>query len=138
MFRKKSIVVIIRNNINVEGGSIATSLFTVLIASMLLFSYYRGSMTIGFFLSLFAEVMSLTETMSWGFAGAISELTNNHQKLKDIDAFFRLPDEETEGSQVNRTSGIPSITFRDVWFKYPNTDRYILQGLSFSVEPGAH
>ena len=110
MFRKKSIVVTIRNNINVEGGSIVTSLFTVLIASMLLFSYYGGSMTIGLFLSLFSEVMSLTETMSWGFAGAISELTNNHQKLKDIDAFFRLPEEETEDSPVNRMPGIPSIS----------------------------
>ena len=138
MFRKKSIVVTIRNNINVEGGSIVTSLFTVMIASMLLFSYYRGSMTIGLFLSLFSEVMSLTETMSWGFAGAISELTNNHQKLKDIDAFCRLLEEETEDSPVNRMLGIPSITFRDVWFKYPNTDRYILQGLSFSVSAGSH
>ena len=138
MFRKKSIVVTIRNNINVEGGSIVTSLFTVLIASMLLFSYYRGNMTIGLFLSLFSEVMSLTETMSWGFAGAISELTNNHQKLKDIDAFFGLPEEETEDSPVNRMPGIPSITFRDVWFKYPNTDRYILQGLSFSISAGFH
>ena len=138
MFRKKSIVVTIRNNINVEGGSIVTSLFTVLIASMLLFSYYRGNMTIGLFLSLFSEVMSLTETMSWGFAGAISELTNNHQKLKDIDAFFRLPEEETEDSPMNRMPEIPSITFRDVWFKYPNTDRYILQGLSFSISAGSH
>lgn len=138
MFRKKSIVVTIRNNINVEGGSIVTSLFTVFIASMLLFSYYRGNMTIGLFLSLFSEVMSLTETMSWGFAGAISELTNNHQKLKDIDAFFRLPEEETEDSLVNRMPEIPSITFRDVWFKYPNTDRYILQGLSFSISAGFH
>ena len=138
MFRKKSIVVTIRNNINVEGGSIVTSLFTVLIASMLLFSYYRGNMTIGLFLSLFSEVMSLTETMSWGFAGAISELTNNHQKLKDIDAFFRLPEEETEDSPMNRMPEIPSITFRDVWFKYPNTDRYILQGLSFSISAGFH
>ena len=112
MFRKKSIVVTIRNNINVEGGSIVTSLFS--------------------------EVMSLTETMSWGFAGAISELTNNHQKLKDIDAFFGLPEEETKNSPVNRMPGIPTITFRDVWFKYPNTDRYILQGLSFSISAGSH
>lgn len=112
MFRKKSIVVTIRNNINVEGGSIVTSLFS--------------------------EVMSLTETMSWGIAGAISELTNNHQKLKDIDAFFGLPEEETKNSPVNRMPGIPTITFRDVWFKYPNTDRYILQGLSFSVSAGSH
>ena len=112
MFRKKSIVVTIRNNINVEGGSIVTSLFTVFIASMLLFSYYRGNMTIGLFLSLFSEVMSLTETMSWGFAGAISELTNNHQKLKDIDAFFRLPEEETENRYTYRMPEIPSITFR--------------------------
>ena len=66
MFRKKSIVVTIRNNINVEGGSIVTSLFTVFIASMLLFSYYRGSMTIGLFLSLFSEVMSLQSGLSTG------------------------------------------------------------------------
>lgn len=137
-FRKKSIAVTIRNNVHVEGGSIVTSLLTILISSMLLFSYYKGSMTIGLFLSLFASVMSLTETMSWGFAGAISELTNNHQKLKDIDAFYKLPEEEKSPKRSAGLTVIHTIEFRDVWFKYPNTDCYILRGLSLTISAGYH
>lgn len=137
MFRKKSIAVCIQRNVSVEGGSIATSLFTILIASMLLVSYFNHHMTIGLFLSLFAAVMSLTETMSWGFAGAISEITGNHQKLKDIDAFFQLPEEKISGNAVGATE-VGIIEFRDVWFKYPNTENYILKGLSLVLLSGHH
>lgn len=138
LFRKKSIAVTVKDNINVESGSIVTSLYTIFIASMLLFSYYKGTITLGLFLSLFAEIMSLTETMSWGFAGTVSELMSNHQKLKDIDAFFRLPEEEIPSGLCGQLPEIGTISFRNVWFKYPNTDRYILQGLSFTVTPGLH
>lgn len=137
MFRKKSIAVNIRRNINVEVGSIATSLFTILISSMLLVSYFHHNMTIGLFLSLFAAVMSLTETMSWGFAGAISNITNNHKKLKDIDAFFHLPEEKLSGNSAGVTA-VRIIEFKNVWFKYPNTENYILKGLSLTLLSGYH
>lgn len=137
MFRKKSIAASIQRNINVEGGSIVTSLLTILIASMLLVSYFNHNMTIGLFLSLFAAVMSLAETMSWGFAGAISEITNNHQKLKDIDAFFKLPEEKISGNTKDVTA-VKTIEFKNVWFKYPNTENYILKGLSLALSSGYH
>ncbi len=137
MFRKKSIAACIQRNANVEGGSILTSLLTILIASMLLVSLFNHNMTIGLFLSLFAAVMSLTETMSWGFSGAISEITNNHQKLKDIDAFFKLPEEKLSGNAVGVTA-VRTIEFRNVWFKYPNTENYILKGLSMTLSSGYH
>lgn len=136
-FRKKSNTVCIQRNINVEGGSIAASLFTILIASMLLVSYFNHNMTIGLFLSLFAAVMSLTETMSWGFAGAISEITSNHQRLKDIDAFFKLSEEKRSGKTGDATV-IRTIEFKNVWFKYPNTENYILKGLSLVLSAGYH
>ncbi len=137
MFRKKSIAVCIQKNINVEGGSIVTSLLIILIASMLLVSYFNHNMTTGLFLSLFASVMSLTETMSWGFAGAIAKITSNHKKLKDMDAFFKLPEEKLSGNAVGVTA-VRSIEFKNVWFKYPNTESYILKGLSMVLSSGCH
>lgn len=136
-FRKKSIAAAIQRNVNVEGGSIVTSLFTILIASMLLVSYFNHNMTIGLFLSLFAAVMSMAETMSWGFAGAISEITNNHQKLKDIDAFFKLPEEKIS-ENTGDIEAVRTIEFKNVWFKYPNTENYILKGLSLVLSSGYH
>ncbi len=136
-FRKKSIAAAIQRNANVEGGSIVTSLFTILIASMLLVSYFNHNMTIGLFLSLFAAVMSMAETMSWGFAGAISEITNNHQKLKDIDAFFKLPEEKIS-ENTGDIEAVRTIEFKNVWFKYPNTENYILKGLSLVLSSGYH
>ncbi len=37
------------------------------------------------------------------------------------------------------TDGVPkniSIEFKDVWFRYPNTEQDILKGLTFRIEPG--
>ena len=136
-FRGKSIVASIQRNANIESGSIVTSLLTILIASMLLVSYFNHHMTIGLFLSLFAAVMSLAETMSWGFAGAISEITSNHQRLKDIDTFFKLSEEKISGKTGDATV-IRTIEFKNVWFKYPNTENYILKGLSLVLSAGYH
>lgn len=136
-FRKKSIAASIQRNINVEGGSIVTSLLAILTASMLLVSYFNHNMTIGLFLSLFAAVMSLAETMSWGFAGTIAEITDNHQKLKDIDAFFKLPEEKIS-ENTRDVEAVKTIEFKNVWFKYPNTENYILKGLSMTLSSGYH
>lgn len=139
-FRKKNILLTIRNNVNIESGSVVTSLFTIVVASMLLFSYYKGEISLGLFLSLFAAIVGLTEAMSWGFSEAVSDVTNNHQQLKDINSFFSLLEEQNaitiKGNSDSKE--VKSIEFKNVWFKYPNMDYYVIKGLSLKITAGTH
>ena len=68
---------------------------------------------------------------SWLIRNATS-LFQHHLFIKDYNDFMALPEE-------NRVKGVtlPTLTqgfeFKDVWFKYPNSDNYILKGVSFSI-----
>lgn len=33
---------------------------------------------------------------------------------------------------------LPEIEFEDVWFKYPGSDKWVFEGLSFTIKPGEH
>ena len=50
------------------------------------------------------------------------------------DKFFKLSDESPGNDQT--LPGNFDIEFKNVWFRYPGTDRDILKGLSFSVKAG--
>jgi ABC-type multidrug transport system fused ATPase/permease subunit len=137
-FRKRSVWQIIKNNIHLEGASVITSILTIIIAALLLVSYYQNKMTIGLFLSLFAAVISLIETMSWNFTGTVSSITNNHQYLKEVDEFFKLSEEKGALEEAGSTTIINTIELKNVRFKYPGTDYYVLDGMSMKLERGKH
>ncbi|EKC47104.1 ABC transporter, ATP-binding protein, partial [human gut metagenome] len=42
------------------------------------------------------------------------------------------------GSESNITEKVCEIEFKDVSFKYPNTDRYILKNISLKIKAGEH
>jgi len=137
-FRKRFLWTIFKNNLHLEGGSVITSLLTIIIAALLLVVYYQNKMSIGLFLSIFAAVMSLIETMSWSFTGTVSSITSNHQYLKDVDEFFKLSEENGALDEAGSRAILNTIEFRDVRFKYPGTDYYVLNGLSMKLESGKH
>lgn len=137
-FRKRSVWAKVKNNLHLEGGSVITSLLTIIIAALLLVSYYQNKITIGLFLSIFAAVMSLIETMSWSFTGTISSITNNHQYLKDVDEFFKLSEEDGALDEAGSKVLLNTIEFKNVRFRYPGTDYYVLNGLSMKLESGKH
>lgn len=137
-FRKCSVRQRIMNNIHLEGASVITSTLTIIIAGLLLVSYYQNKMTIGLFLSLFSAVMSLIQTMSWNFTGTVSSITNNHQYLKEVDEFFKLSEEEGALDEAGSTILLNTIELKNVRFKYPGTDYYVLDGISMKLERGKH
>lgn len=138
-YRKRSVRTTIKSNVHLEGSSVITSLLTIIIATLLLFSYYRHEMTIGLFLSIFAAVMSLIETMSWSFTNTITNLNSYHQYLKDVDKFFKMSEEDgaLENCDANHEP-IKTIELKNVKFRYPGTKTYILNGLSLKMVANKH
>jgi ATP-binding cassette subfamily B protein len=50
------------------------------------------------------------------------------------DKFFKLSD-ESEGTETELPTSF-DVEFKDVWFKYPDTEKDILKGLSFKINHG--
>ncbi|MBT8326916.1 MAG: ABC transporter ATP-binding protein/permease [Bacteroidia bacterium] len=53
-----------------------------------------------------------------------------------INEFLNAP-EEIETGVLNIESLIEGIEFKDVWFKYPDTNQWVLQNISFTIEAGS-
>jgi ATP-binding cassette subfamily B protein len=137
-FRKRDNRATFNRNLHLEGGSIITSVLTIIIAAFLLGLYYQGKMNIGLFLSIMVNVITLIETMSWSFSGAVSDITNNHQYLKDMNAYFQLSEEANSLDEAGDPVPVESVELQKVRFKYTGTDYYVLNGFSMKMERGKH
>jgi ATP-binding cassette, subfamily B, bacterial len=125
--------------VKMKAGSLITSLISILIIVVLLNPVLSGDITIGMFISLVNAVFGLIQMMSWQLTYLVDQLAKHIEYLKDITKFASL--EEVEGAEEKPISSpelLQSLEFNDVRFKYPGSDNYILDGMSFKIEAGKH
>lgn len=71
-----------------------------------------------------------------GISNIYTRFAQECVQLDDIMEFVSYtPKTETGGSMVPDTNRIPSITFKNVSFRYPSSDTYVLKNCSFTVDP---
>lgn len=105
----------------------------IVIASILpaVFIY---KMSTGLFMSLVNAILSIVQSMTWDFANAIDVLIKNKEFLKELHKFFTFGEEEKVLDRKCNNKTFYSIEFRNVWFKYPMGENYILKNLNFKLE----
>ncbi len=65
----------------------------------------------------------------------ISDLYENHLYITDVDWLLNLP-EKDESQGENLAEKLKSgLQLKDVWFKYPGSDKWILQGVTAIINP---
>ncbi len=115
------------------GGNI-TKLAKLLNVLLVLYLFITGQITVGLFITFSLTILTnLFETISWGVG--VYRWSGYHINFFDYyDRYLDLSEETEHGSDA-----LPDefdIEFRDVWFRYPGTDRDVLRGLNFRVEDG--
>ncbi|PNT90932.1 ABC transporter ATP-binding protein [Clostridium thermosuccinogenes] len=130
-----------RNYVKMKGASIITLLISVLICGVLISPLRTGAITAGMFMGLVTATYDLVQMMSWELSFLTREMANNREYLKDLTEFSKLseakdaltlPDDKIQRAEFR------SIEFRNVSFKYPGTDKYILKNLSMKLEAKMH
>ena len=137
---KKNLKTQVRNS---RRENIITSLTWVMYGAIMIslaFAVGRGELSAGFFIG-FANILN---TLRWnigsGIAWDVRWSAQAKKNLGDLSEFSQL--EEQEGA-LDTPADMSSfnfgkIEFRDVSFKYPGTDRYILKNCSFTINEGEH
>ncbi|MDR1262927.1 MAG: ABC transporter ATP-binding protein/permease [Oscillospiraceae bacterium] len=103
-------------------------------ALILLWLCYSGSLDIGMTISL---TVALFNTLMWDLNGATHLFRWGEFHIKSFDyyeKYFNLSDDRRGVIDDPPTSC--AVEFDDVYFKYPGTDKEILRGLTFRVQPG--
>lgn len=131
----------IRNFVHMKLASLITLVICFLIAVVLIFLLKDGVITIGMFMALINASFNLVQKMSWDLSGITKNMANNHQYLKSLNEFVRI--EEQEGADdipdlAKDIEGLVTIEFKNVSFKYPFTDKYILKNMSFKLRGDCH
>lgn len=71
-----------------------------------------------------------------GFINQLSTLDEDLSNLFDYQEFMKLPTHSSMGKAINNPPKV--IEFLDVSFRYPMSDRDVLQNISFRMEAGQH
>lgn len=118
-----------------KSGSLVTLLIVMIIVGILLPTLNSGNISIGLFISLINAILNLVQNMSWKLSGVMREYTRLKEYLKEITAFVHLTEKIDSCSEKSKNISFKfkSLEFRDVSFKYPSTDKYILKNCSFKL-----
>lgn len=100
------------------------------------FLVLKGKLSPGFLFSLSSASFSL----AWSLNSLIMSYNREKNFLESADKIFEIIDLAPSVPFTNEGREIPNFTgrieLRDVWFKYPTRNTWVLKNVSLEVEPG--
>jgi len=122
-----------------KGSTISLVLVTLGVALTLIGPVINGNLSAGMFMGIMAAVFGMVNEIGWQMGHSLEMISRSGEYMKDMTAFLEL--NETKGALELPDADPPefqSLEFRNVRFKYPTGDRYVLDGLSFNLKEGRH
>ena len=119
--------------LNISGNSV-TKIAKFANAALLLMLYVQGQIDIG---QLIAFTTLVLGSLYGLFDHCITPIKGAGRHMRNMQFLEKLLDlsEETDGAIDDLPSDY-TIEFQDVWFRYPGSERDILQGVSFVIPQG--
>ena len=115
-------------------GNNITKIGSILNVILLLLLFADGQITIGLFVSMTSLMFGSIYNDLNSFASFFKWSGTHVKTFEYYDKFFSLSEDE-EGTEMDLPESF-DIEFKDVWFKYPGTEKYILKGLTFKINNG--
>ena len=126
------------NFIKSKTGGIVTTAYSVGAMLALIPPVVNGNITIGMFIALMGAVFGLASRLSWGVNWIVQDISRKREYLKDLTEFMTLDEYGDAAAKPKKNMSFNLIEFRNVSFAYPNTDKIILDKISFTIENGKH
>ncbi|BBE31172.1 ABC transporter ATP-binding protein [Tepiditoga spiralis] len=135
--RKIDIKITLKNIAKIKGLSFLMSLLAFGISASLLYILTFGKITSGMFISITGAVFNLIHPMSWTFSNIVKDIIKRINYMKDFENFMKFPEVRRKNSikKINKKD-VEKIEFKNVSFKYPNSNKWILKNLNFVLEKG--
>ena len=106
----------------------------VIFIAYVIYKAVNGAIGIGDVALYIGFAHSVSESfwrVTWMMTDVFCRVSNLMGKVLD---FFAIKTESRKGNR--KLEGFESLTFNNVCFKYPHTDKYILNGVSFTLDKG--
>lgn len=137
--RKLQLKVTARMFLFIKGSSLLLALISLLVALTLIGPVLTGQMTAGWFMGIVSAVFGMIQKLGFQMSRSLENISRVGEYMKDLTAFAAmsqtkdaLTEPDAEPMEFN------SLEFRNVSFRYPGSERLILNGMSFKMEAGRH
>lgn len=116
--------------------TLLTILFTFLCVFLLIFPVASQDMSVGVYIALVTNILTLIEQMSWELSVLMVDFVKDRLYLKDLYHLWALANESQKTCYSPLPNTIKSLEFKNVIFCYPHEKAPILNHLSFKLEAG--
>ncbi|MBE5995099.1 MAG: ABC transporter ATP-binding protein [Paenibacillaceae bacterium] len=137
--RKLQLKVTARMFLFIKGSSLLLVLISLLVALTLIRPVLTGEMTAGWFMGIVSAVFGMIQKLGFQMSRSLENISRVGEYMKDLTAFAAMSqtkDALTESD--DEPVEFESLEFRNVCFRYPGSDRLVLDGMSFKMEAGRH
>ena len=128
-----------KNFTAMKTGSILLVIASCALSLPLIYAAVNGQITAGLFMAVIPALNNFAHMMSWQLTSAIRDFKENVEYLKDLEKFMALDSSESYVALPNDPP-VPfeKLEFKNVSFKYPGMEQYILKNMSMTIERGRH
>ena len=121
---------------NMKSGSLTMVMLSVVIMLLLLPALSNGSMSTGLYVGLVSSILNLVQAMSWNLAGIMQGFADLNAYLKDAGVFWSMDEKADADAEPLKIPGfqVETIEFRNVYFRYPGREEYVLKDCSFVLQ----
>ncbi len=116
------------------AGTLVTICFLAMIFVMFL-GAMKQTVSVGAFSAVSSQLLSMSSTITWMLPVILQSIVKGAAFLEDVNAFENLSEQRRPNKPV-KIDSVDKIEFRNVSFKYPGTENYILRGLNLTLESG--
>lgn len=122
-----------------SGYGIISIFVLALIIVSLIYMSINEVITIGVFIALVNAIYQLNGNMTYELSSRMEQLVKSKEYINEVKTFLSMTEASGATSKPLATPIVfESLEFKDVWFRYPGMDTYILKGTSFLIEKGKH
>lgn len=112
-------------------NTILSALCLVFCAILAIFKYIEiGDIVL--YQSMFTSISGYVT----GLVNTVPQLGSGFEALNSVSEIMNAKDVEMNIGKVAVKSVRGAVEFKDVYYKYPNTEQYVVKHLNFKVEPG--
>lgn len=104
-----------------------------LIYGILAYSFLKGDIALSLFTSYIVMLNQLNNAMKLSIDNLLV-VVSMHENFKSMFEYLETEQEDKAKDSINTSSWV--IEFKDVTFKYPQTERYIYENLNLKLEKG--
>lgn len=118
-------------------GSVVNFLKNLCIYGYLGYKLVTGAISLGDFTLLSGSANTLKDSLQ-GILNQIQDLQKKLKFMGEYVKYIEMEDTTQTGTREVASEGLPTIEFKNVSFKYPNTDEYVLKNVSIVIPAGQH